>query len=154
MCVTVPGATSYWTRKGRGSHSLPPTRRSWWRRSLSPWPATGWEPSAWPTKTSWKVSGGTDVAAFPGWTLRRAYPVDAVVQWSALFLLPGSSCPEPAFLFLSTTLPPSVLLSLPWKPFSFQKPFVQSHCPDVRLCVRVCMRACVLHALNLENLFI
>ena len=40
-----------------------------------------------------------------------------------------------------------VLLNLPWKPFSFQKPFLQSHCPDtydsVCVCVCGCMHVCV-----------
>ena len=34
-------------------------------------------------------------------------------------------------LFSSIILPMSVLLSLPWKPFSFQKPFLRSHCPEI-----------------------
>ena len=34
-------------------------------------------------------------------------------------------------LFLSIIQPLSVLLSLPWKPFSFQKPFLRSHCPEI-----------------------
>ena len=37
----------------------------------------------------------------------------------------------------------SVLSNLPSKPFSSYKPFLQSHCPDRRLCVYVYVRACV-----------
>ena len=56
-------------------------------------------------------------------------------------------------LFLSAVLPLSALLNLPWKPFSFWKPFLQSHCPDcpntrlvcvyIYICVCVCECACV-----------
>ena len=47
-------------------------------------------------------------------------------------------------LFLSAILPLSALLNLPWKPFSFYKPFLQSHCPDMWLvCVCVCVCVCM-----------
>ena len=79
------------------------------------------------------------------------------VLWSALSLtrlhLSGTNS-----LFLSVILPLSALLNLPWKPFSFWKPFLQSHCPDnpdMRLvCVCVCVRACAslcLCALNFDK---
>ena len=42
------------------------------------------------------------------------------VQWSVLFLIPGSQLPRATFLFLSIMLPLSVLSNLLWKPFSFQ----------------------------------
>ena len=59
-----------------------------------------------------------------------------------LFSKTFSSVPLPWYaavhVFLSVSLPLSVLLSLPWKPFCFQKPFLQSHCPDMRLCMCFC----------------
>ena len=51
-------------------------------------------------------------------------------------------CILPGFCFYPVILPLSVLLNLPWKPFSFQKPFLQSHCPDIKLCVCVCVCMC------------
>ena len=39
-------------------------------------------------------------------------------------------------LFLSVILPSSVLSNFSWIFFSFQKPFLQSHCPEKRVCVR------------------
>ena len=62
-------------------------------------------------------------------------------------------------LFLSVILLLSVLLNLPSKPFFFQKPFLQSHCPDM-ICVCVCARARVrgcafmLYALNFDNMYL
>ena len=44
-------------------------------------------------------------------------------------------------LFLSIILPLSVLCNLPWKSCSFQKPFLQYHCPEI-VCVCVCVCAC------------
>ena len=54
--------------------------------------------------------------------------------------LPGTN-----FLFLSVILPLPVLSNLLWKVFSFQKTFLQSHCPEVCVCVcaHVCVCACV-----------
>ena len=63
-------------------------------------------------------------------TDQRSLPYQAPAVWNSS-------------LFLSVILPLSVLLNSPRKSFSFQKPFLQSHCPDMRLCVRACVRACV-----------
>ena len=50
-------------------------------------------------------------------------------------------------LFLSVIIPLSILLNLSSKSFSFQKPFLQSRCPEIQMCVFVCV-------LNLENAYI
>ena len=42
----------------------------------------------------------------------------------------------------SVTLPLSVVLIFSLKPSYFQKPFLQSHCPEI-VCVCACVRACV-----------
>ena len=34
------------------------------------------------------------------------------------------------------------LVYLPSKPFYFQKPFLQSHCPEVQVCISVCLCMC------------
>ena len=62
------------------------------------------------------------------------------VQWSALFLLPGSSYSETSSLLLAPILPLSVVLGLPSKPSSFRKPFVQFHC---LLYDYVCLSVCI-----------
>ena len=48
------------------------------------------------------------------------------VQWSALFLLPGSNFLEAASCFC-----PSVLSDFASRPFSFQTSFLQSHFPEL-----------------------
>ena len=48
-----------------------------------------------------------------------------------------------SFPLLSVTHPLSVPSNLPWKPFSFRKLFLQSPCPEVLVCIKVCACVCV-----------
>ena len=51
--------------------------------------------------------------------------------------------PGPISLLLSVMIPLSVLLCLPWKPFSFHIPLFQSHCLEILVCVCMCICVCV-----------
>ena len=62
------------------------------------------------------------------------------------------------FQFLSVILPLSVLSNLPWniwcKSFSFENLFLQSHCPEIWVCVSVCACVCVhVACIDFENMY-
>ena len=69
---------------------------------------------------------------------QRSFCYQAPVIWNQL---PVSVCQ-------------SALLNLPWKPFSFQKPFLQSHCPEMWLLVCMCVCVFMLYALNFDNMYL
>ena len=60
------------------------------------------------------------------------------------------------FQFLPVILPLSVLSNLPWniwcKSFSFENLFLQSHCPEIWVCISVCV--CVhVACIDFENMY-